>query len=63
MKGWKWNSSIHDWDIVEVKLPQEFGKINAEETETLLHSTEMSKSGRKRRKLLFGSSKTEKSRL
>ncbi len=63
MKGWKWNPKIHDWDIVEIKLPQDFGKINAEETETLLQRAKMSEYGRQRKKLLHRSSKTEGSRL
>ena len=63
MKGWKRNSKIHDWDIVEIKLPEGFGKINAEETETLLQRAKMSEYGRQRKKLLHRSSKTEGSRL
>ncbi len=63
MKGWKWNPKIHGWDTVDVQLPKELGKINAEETETLLQRTKMSKHGKKWRKLLFGSSKKTESRL
>ena len=63
MKGWKWNPKIHDWEVVDVQLPKEFGKINAEETESLLQRAKMSKHGRQRKKLLLGSSKAEGSRL
>ena len=64
MKGWKWNRNINDWDIVEVNLSEDFGKVkNAIQTETLLPRAEMSKSCRQWRKLLFGASKTKKQRL
>ena len=64
MKGWKWNRNINDWDIVEVNLSKDFGKVkNAIQTETLLPRAEVPKSCRQRRKLLLRSSKAEKSRL
>ena len=63
MKGWRWSRLKHDWKLVDIKLPKDFGKTNANKTETLLLSTEMSEHGKKRCKFMRRVPQEERPRL